>query len=545
VAARAPSGKAMSAAPKVTDTSASRPKPRVNPWVIAATVSLAAFMEVLDTSIANVALPYMAGGLGSSVDDASWVLTSYLVANAIVLPISGWLSVLFGRKRFYMAAVVVFTVSSFLCGIAPSLGMLIAFRVLQGAGGGGLQPVSQAILKDTFPPEQLGMAFALYGMVVVLAPAIGPTLGGWVTDNYQWRWIFYMNIPVGILSLLLVSRLVEDPPYLTEQLRKARRSFSVDYVGIGLLALCLGALQVVLDKGQEDDWFVSHLILILAVAFVVGLVCFVIWELTRRSPVLDLRLFKNRSFAAAAVMIFVYGVQVYGMTVFIPQFMQAFMGYDAELAGMTLAPGAIVMIVLMPLVGKLVTRVQARWLAVVGSLASAYAIHSVAMNIDLQIDFRTAVMYRVLQSIGLALLFIPINTASYVDVPEEKGGEVSGFINLLRNVGGSVGISLVETMIARRAQLHQDELIAHVTPAQQPFRNVTSDLSAQLFHQGLSQPQAIRQTYLRTYDAVIAQANVQSYMDVAWLIAMFCLVTVPVAMMLKKNDPINARASVE
>ena len=279
-------------------------------------------MEVLDTSIANVALPYMAGGLGASVDDASWVLTSYLVANAIVLPISGWLSVLFGRKRFYMAAVVVFTVSSFLCGIAPSLGMLIAFRVLQGAGGGGLQPVSQAILKDTFPREQLGMAFALYGMVVVLAPAIGPTLGGWITDNYQWRWIFYMNIPVGILSLLLVSRLVEDPPYLTEQLKKARQSFSVDYVGIGLLALCLGALQVVLDKGQEDDWFVSHFILILAVAFAVSLVCFVIWELTRRKPVLDLRLFKNRSFAAAAAMIFVYGVQVYGMTVFIPQFMQ-------------------------------------------------------------------------------------------------------------------------------------------------------------------------------------------------------------------------------
>jgi len=499
-------------------------------------------MEVLDTSIANVALPYMAGGLGSSVDDASWVLTSYLVANAIVLPISGWLSVLFGRKRFYMAAVVVFTVSSFLCGIAPSLGMLIAFRVLQG--GGGLQPVSQAILKDTFAPEQLG-AFALYGMVVVLAPAIGPTLGGWITDNYQWRWIFYMNIPVGILSLLLVSRLVEDPPYLTEQLKQARRSFSVDYVGIGLLALCLGALQVVLDKGQEDDWFVSHFILILAVVFVVGLVCFVIWELTQRRPVLDLRLFKNRSFAAAAAMIFVYGVQVYGMTVFIPQFMQAFMGYDAELAGMTLAPGAIVMIVLMPLVGKLVTRVQARWLAVAGSLASAYAIHFVATNIDLQIDFRTAAMYRVLQAIGLAQLFIPINTASYVDVPEEKGGEVSGFINLLRNVGGSVGISLVETMIARRAQFHQDELIAHVTPAQQPFRTVTSDLRAQLFHRGLSQPQAMRQTYLRTYDAVIAQANVQSYMDVAWLIAMVCLVTVPVAMMLKKNDPMAARASVE
>jgi len=252
----------MSAAPKIIDPHGpSTPaKRRVNPWVIAAVVSLAAFMEVLDTSIANVALPYMAGGLAASVDDASWVLTSYLIANAVVLPISGWLSVRFGRKRYYMASVVVFTVSSFLCGIAPSLGMLILFRVLQGAGGGGLQPVSQAILRDAFPPEQLGTAFAMYGMVVVAAPAVGPTIGGSITDNYQWRWIFYMNVPVGMLSLLLVSQLIEDPAYLSEQIKKARRYLSIDYIGIGLLALCLGSLQVVLDKGQEDNWFYSPLI---------------------------------------------------------------------------------------------------------------------------------------------------------------------------------------------------------------------------------------------------------------------------------------------
>jgi DHA2 family multidrug resistance protein len=407
-------GKPMSAAPKVTEPHALpvTPKHHVNPWVIAGTVSLAAFMEVLDTSIANVALPYMAGGLAASVDDASWVLTSYLVANAVVLPISGWLSTLFGRKRFYMAAVVVFSISSFLCGMAPSLGMLIAFRVLQGAGGGGLQPVSQAILKDTFPAERLGMAFALYGMVVVLAPAIGPTIGGWITDNYQWRWIFYMNIPVGIVSLLLVSRLIEDPPYLVERAKQTRKSISIDYIGIGLLALCLGSLQVVLDRGQEDDWFVSHLITFLALSFVASLVCFLIWELTRRGPVLDLRLFKNRSFAAAAAMIFVYGVQVYAMTVFIPQF-------------------------------------------------------------------------------------------------------------------------------------HQDELIAHVTPAQQSFRTATDGLSSQLFHRGLSRPQAAHQTLLRIYDAIIAQATVQSYMDVAWLIAVICLLMVPVAMLLKRNDPKTAHVGVE
>jgi MFS transporter, DHA2 family, multidrug resistance protein len=319
----------MSVAPKIITSQALPPAPsarRVSPWVIAGVVSLAAFMEVLDTSIANVALPYMAGGLVASVDDASWVLTSYLVANAVVLPISGWLSVRFGRKRFYMASVIVFTVSSFLCGIAPSLGMLVMFRVLQGAGGGGLQPVSQAILKDTFPPEQLGTAFAVYGMVVVLAPAIGPTIGGWITDNYQWRWIFYMNVPVGMLSLLLVSRVVNDPAYLLEQTKKARKYLSIDYIGIGLLALCLGALQVVLDRGQEDDWFHSALISTLAPIFPVALILFVVWELTRTKPIMDLRLFKNRNFAAAAAMIFVFGLEVYAITVFTPQFVQAFMG---------------------------------------------------------------------------------------------------------------------------------------------------------------------------------------------------------------------------
>src|ERR1700675_2311299 len=309
----------MAAAPKDIAGQASSGTPakrRINPWVIAAVVSLAAFMEVLDTSIANVALPYMAGGLASSLDDASWVLTSYLVANAVVLPISGWLSIRLGRKRFYMSCVVIFTVSSFLCGLAPSLGMLILFRVIQGAGGGGLQPVSQAILRGSFPPERLGTAFAVYGMVVVMAPAIGPTIGGWITDNYQWRWIFYMNVPVGMLSMLLVSRLVEDPDYLTVQLKRLRGHMSIDYIGIGLLALCLGALQVVLDKGQEDDWFHSPMIATLAVIFPVALVLFIAWELTRSKPVMDLRMFKNRNFAAAAAMVVAYGVVVYGMNDF-------------------------------------------------------------------------------------------------------------------------------------------------------------------------------------------------------------------------------------
>src|SRR6202030_2303000 len=537
----------MASPPKNIDphSSSTPAKRRVNPWPIAAVVSLAAFMEVLDTAIANVALPYMAGGLAASVDDASWVLTSYLVANAVVLPISGWLSIRLGRKRFYIVCVVIFTASSFLCGLAPSLGMLILFRVIQGAGGGGLQPVSQAILRDTFPAEQLGAAFAVYGMVVVMAPAIGPTIGGWITDNYQWRWIFYMNVPVGILSLLLVSRLIEDPEYLTRQLKKLRGHMRIDYIGIGLLALCLGALQVVLDKGQEDNWFYSPMIATLEVIFPVALVLFVGWELTRSKPVMDLRMFKNRNFAAAAAMIFAYGVQVYGMTVFTPQYVQAYMGYDAELAGKTQLPGALLLIVLMPVTARLVRRFEARWAIAVGFLLSALASFYVTTNLDLQIDFYTAAMYRVWLSVGLALLFVPTNTASYVGVPEEKGGEVSGTINLLRNIGGSIGISLVETMIARRAQFHQDELISHVTRAQQSFQAITGGMSAQLFHRGLSQPEAMRQTTLRIYDSVITQATVQSYMDVAWVLAVICLVMVPLALLLKKNDPKAAPVSVE
>jgi DHA2 family multidrug resistance protein len=537
----------MAAAPKVSGShgSSSPAKRRVNPWIIAAVVSLAAFMEVLDTAIANVALPYMAGGLASSLDDASWVLTSYLIANAVVLPISGWLSIRLGRKRFYLACVVVFTVSSFLCGIAPSLGMLVLFRVIQGAGGGGLQPVSQAILRDTFPPEQLGTAFAVYGMVIVAAPTIGPTLGGWITDNYQWRWIFYMNVPVGMLSLLLVSQLIEDPAYLSEQIKKVHKYLSIDYIGIGLLALCLGSLQVMLDRGQEDNWFYSPLIFTLSVIFPVTLMFFVLWELTSRNPVMDLRMFKNPNFAVAAAMIFVFGLEVYGIVVLTPQFVQAFMGYNAELAGLTQAPGSALTIVLLPVVGKLVRRIEARWLIGLGLLLSAFALFHISTNIDLQIDFWTAANYRVFQSFGLALLFIPINTASYVGVPEEKGGEVSGTINLLRNVGASVGISLVETMIARRAQFHQDVLSAHVTPARQAYRNVTSGLSADLFHRGLSQPQAAAQTTLRIYNSVITQANVLSYMDVAWLIGVLCLVMIPLVLMLKQNNPKAAVVSAE
>jgi len=353
-----------------------------------------------------------------------------------------------------------------------------------------------------------------------------------------------MNVPMGILSLLLVSRLVEDPAYLVDQIKKARAHLSFDYIGISVLALCLGSLQVVLDKGQEDNWFNSPLIATLAVIFPVALVLFVVWELTRSKPVLDLRLFKNRNFAGSAAMMFVLGVQVYAVTVFVPQFVQEFLGYNAGLAGLTQMPQGLVLLIMFPIAGKLVGRISARWLIALGFLLSAIAAYRMT-NIDLQIDFRTASMYKVWQAFGLALLFVPINTVSYVGLPEEKGGEVSGIINLLRNLGGSVGISLVETMIARRSQFHQDELVSHVTRARQSYRNATDTLSAQLSHSGLSQPQAARQTTLRIYNSVITQATVQSYLDVAWLLAVVALVMVPLALLLKKNDPKAAPASAE
>src|SRR5712691_8959849 len=328
-------------------------RPAINPWIIAIAVTLATFMEVLDTSIANVALPHIAGSLSAGTDESTWVLTSYLVSNAIVLPLSGWLSSIIGRKRFYMGCVALFTISSFLCGLAPNLPMLIFFRILQGAGGGGLQPSEQAILADTFPPAKRGMAFAVYGVAVVMAPAIGPTLGGWITDNFTWRWIFFINIPVGILSLLLTSRLIQDPPYLK---RKKLSETKIDYIGLGLVALGLGALQIVLDKGQREDWFESHFIIVLSVIAAASLLFLIYWEWTREDPVIDLHLFTNRTFAAANLLMFMLGFALLGSTVLLPLFMQTLLGYTAQHSGLALLPGGFAIMLLLPLVGLLLSR---------------------------------------------------------------------------------------------------------------------------------------------------------------------------------------------
>ncbi len=512
----------------------SRWRPSHNPWAVAMTVTLATFMEVLDTSIANVALPHIAGSLSAGQDESTWVLTSYLVSNAIVLPISAWASDRFGRKRFYMTCVFLFTLSSLLCGLSTTLPMLIFFRVLQGAGGGGLGPSEQAILADTFPPKQRGMGFAMYGMAVVLAPAIGPTLGGYLTDNYSWHWIFFINVPVGILSLVLSSRMVEDPPWIDDAREKAKHS-PVDYMGLSLIAVGLGALQVVLDKGQREDWMASHFIQIFSFLTVVALLGFVVWEMREKHPILNLRLLKNRNFAVSNVLMFTLGFVLYGTTVLIPQFLQTVLGYTAQLAGMALSPGGLVVMAMMPVVGFLVSRVDPRKLITLGFIALAASMFHMS-SIYLGIDFKTAMMYRIFQSIGLAFLFVPINTLCYVGVPQEQNNQISSMINLMRNLGGSFGISFVTTMIARRMQVHQSNLAAHTTNSNH-MQGLIHGMSSIFATRLGSGPGATLRAYASVYGMMQQQAAVLSYKDVVLVMALLTVCVMPLVLLARKPKP--------
>ena len=507
-------------------------QPKINPWIIAVVVSLAAFMEVLDTSIANVALPHIAGGLAASNDESTWVLTSYLVSNAIVLPISGWLVGWLGRKRFFLTCIAFFTVSSFLCGIAPSLGLLLLFRVLQGAFGGGLQPMAQAILGDSFPPKKRGLAFALYGITAICAPAIGPTLGGWITDNYSWRWIFYINVPVGALALVLVYQLVEDPPYIV-QLKKGLAGF--DYIGFSLLALGVGALQIVLDKGQEDDWFGSHFITTLVVIAVVGLVALVVWEWFQKAPIVDVRLFKNFNVATTNLMFLVLGMALFSSTVLMPQLLQTLMGYTAQKAGMVLSAGALVVLIVLPMVGQLTTRFQARYIIAFGWIALAISMYISCRQIDLLMSFRSATLLRVWQYIPVAFLFVPLTLAGYVGLPAEKTNAAAGLMNFMRNIGQSVGTSAVTTLIARRGQYHQSVLAEYTSSGR--FHNALTSLAMGLTRRGLSVHAGQQQALARLYALLQAQAAVLSYVDAYWLLSMCSAVMFISSFLLKKNEP--------
>jgi DHA2 family multidrug resistance protein len=530
----------MSSSENVAHLSGVSPKLDVNPWLIAVVVSLAAFMEVLDTSIANVALPHMAGDLGASNDESTWVLTSYLVSNAIVLPISGWFVGLLGRKRFFMICIAVFTLSSLLCGVAWSLGFLLLARIIQGAGGGGLQPMAQAILADSFPPEKRGLAFSVYGFTAIVAPSIGPTLGGWITDNYTWRWIFYINLPVGLLALYLVYRLIEDPAYIS---RNVGKSLKVDYIGFGLLALGVGALQILLDKGQEDDWFGSRFITSLTVTAVVCLVTLVIYEWFQNDPIVDVRLFKHANFSVASLVMFMVGAISFASTVLMPQYLQTLMGYTAETAGIVMSAAAVVLLFELPIVGQLTTRIQGRYLIAFGWLTLCAGMFYSTKRIDLLISMGAATRLRIFQYVPLGFIFIPATTAAYIGVAADKNNAVAGLVNFMRNIGSSVGTSLVTTIIARRSQYHQGVLSEHGSIVNQNFQGAIQGTAQQLMRGGLSPFGAQQQAVARLYAELKAQAGTLAYIDTYWVLGVAAMIMFGLSFLLQKNRP-GAKASV-
>jgi DHA2 family multidrug resistance protein len=525
-------------------------QPKANRWAIALTVTLATFMEVLDSSIANVALPHIGGSLGASQDEATWVLTSYLVANAVILPASAYLTTFIGRKKFYMICVVLFGVSSMLCGLAPSLGFLVFFRVLQGAGGGGLAPSEQAILADTFTPAQRGQAFALYGLAVVVAPAIGPTLGGYITDNFNWRWIFFINVPIALLSLFLTNRLVEDPPHVTREVKASKKTgLKLDFFGFGLLAVGFGSLEFILDKGQEDDWFGSGVISFFTALCLASLITLIFWELYQlkvgRRPILNLTLFKRKTFAIPFVLMFVLGFTLYGTTVLIPQMVQTLLGYTAELAGLVISPGGICIMLMMPIVGFLIGRVDPRWLICWGFFILSTSM-VIMHTLSLDSSFKYIMWVRVFQASGLAFLFIPINTISYTGVKRSENNDVSGLTNLARNIGGSVGTAFVATMLSRGQQAHEAYMIRNMTPTSAGFRNQVNALkhsfggggngSGGIFGGG-SGASGIQSAQAFIYNQLHRQSAMLAYMDIVAVLACFCFLMIPLVVLIGKIRP--------
>lgn len=482
--------------PLATGGAQAAAKPAINPWLIAITVTLATFMELLDTSIANVSLPHIAGGMAVSYDESTWVLTSYLVANAVVLPLSAWLSRVFGRKNYYMACVALFVISSFLCGIAPSLGLLIFFRVLQGVGGGGLAPVEQAILVDTFPGAKRAAAFALYSMAIVTAPAVGPPLGGWITDHFSWRWVFFINVPIGLLSLILTKRLVSDPPQFTEEVKAARSGgkLKIDYVGISLIALGFGALEIVLDKGQREDWLESHFILVFLTVAVTSLIVAAIYEWRHHDPVVEIKLFRERNFALANILYFGFFFVLFGSTVLIPQVLQSLYGYSATDAGLVLGPGAFVIVMMAPVVVRLIPRTGARMLIVLGAIFLGLAMWRFAA-LDLGSDYRSYALARALQGVGLGFFFVPVSSLAYSYLPMNKNNKASSITNLFRNLGGSFGVAFVTTLLERRTQFHHSVLVQHLTPENPIFTQTLDGITQQMISAGSSTVDAGQKAY--------------------------------------------------
>ncbi len=503
------------------------PRLAISPWIIAVIVSMATFMEVLDTTITNVSIRHIAGSFAAGQDESTWVLTSYLVANGIILPLSGWLAALMGRKRYFLACIAGFTLTSFLCGAATSLGMLIVCRMLQGMAGGGLQPTQQAIILDSFPVNKRGQVFAITGITMMVAPILGPTLGGFITDNFSWRWIFYINIPIGILAFLLVARFVEDPPHARKQ--KLGR---VDYFGLSLIGIGLGALQIMLDKGQQEDWWDSQFILMVGVLSACALTGAIFWLLRQKDAIVDIRLMGDRSFGISCALIFLTGFVLYGGSALLPQLLQTQYGYDATLAGMVLSPGGITLLFLMPLVGMLSHHVQARYLVTLGLLIGAFGMFHTA-GLTPQTDFITFIWMRIGQVIALPLLFIPISTLAFQNVVKEKSSKASALFAMFRNLGGSVGIAVALSYMARHAQTRQHQLVEHLHPGNPAYTQAVGEISklAGSEHGALAV----------IYGQLIRQSTILAYIDTFTFMGILMLVAAVIALLLlPRNNPHSA-----
>jgi DHA2 family multidrug resistance protein len=506
---------------------------RHNPWLIAVVVSIATFMLVLDTSIANVALRHIAGSLAAGVDESTWVITTYLVANSVILPVSGWLSNVIGRKRFYMLCVAIFTVASLLCGLAQNLPMLIVFRILQGLGGGGMAPSEQAILADSFPPERRAQAFALYGVAVLVAPTVGPTLGGWITDNFSWHWIFFINVPIGVMSLVLVQWLLVEPEILERERReRLARGLKVDWIGFALVALALGALEIVLDKGEREDWFQSNFINTFAAISATSFILFFPWELSRKDPIVDVRLLFRRQFGTSFLIMMAVGAVLFSSTQLLPQLLQTNFQYTAMLSGVALMPGGLAMLLMMPIAGQVTNLIQPKY-----ALAFAMAVIATGMwhltSLFPDASFSFFAWARVWQVIALPFLFIPINTAAYSDLPPDKTGQASALINVARNLGGSIGVSLTTTELAQRAQFHQARLAEHAIPSALNFQEGIKRLTEYFVSQGSPLMSAKAQAVAWIARLAADQATLLAYIDVFWTSGIFALLIIPIALSLR------------
>lgn len=503
-----------------------------NPWAVAFVVAFAAFMETLDIAIANVSLLHIAGSLSASQDEATWVLTSYTVTNGIIIPMSGWFSKYFGRKKFFIFSVIGFTVTSLLCGTAPTLASLIFFRTLQGIMGGGLQPCSQAILADTFSVEKRGLAFAMYGMAVVFAPAIGPALGGWITDHFSWRWIFLVNLPVGLILLPLIQVLIKDPEYLHEEKRKRREStFRIDYCGFSLLTVGLASLQIMLDRGQQDDWWNSSFIIILFIIAFISLLSFIIWEWFDSDPILDIRLLMNRNFSSAFILMFFMGFVLMGSTASLPLFVQNLLGYTSLDAGLVLTPGGLCLIVAMIVVGQLINRVDPRYLIIFGFTVSGFGLSMMA-NFNLDSSYNSIVIARITQTVGMSFLFIPINTVGYSEISANKSSNASAIINLARNIGGSVGISFATTLIARSHSFYHDYYAKNLNLLSQNYLDMYHGLNFSI-NAKISGSEILSHAIIY-FKEFLPQTTMLSYLVIFKIYSVIFFSLIPLAFLFKK-----------